>query len=156
MLIAGYTLVDKQGVTGRKVQYHSVPYKSITHFSVETAGTFDLDAELGQLLVGRARAGSEDACRRSARRIDSISRTVIGWEVGADGSGAGQQHAELVASEPRARIIVIPTGIVIAVLAEAVGGCHHLARQLRERAPRGPPRRGATGGADFRRRVPEW
>jgi hypothetical protein len=39
-------LVDKQGVTGRKVQYRSVPYKSITHFSVETAGTFDLDAEL--------------------------------------------------------------------------------------------------------------
>ena len=38
-------LVDKQGVTGRKVQY-SIPYKSITHFSVETAGTFDLDAEL--------------------------------------------------------------------------------------------------------------
>ena len=30
-------LVDKQGVTGRKVQYHSVPYKSITHFSVELA-----------------------------------------------------------------------------------------------------------------------
>ena len=39
-------MVDKQGVTGRKVQYHSVPYRSITHFSVETAGTFDLDAEL--------------------------------------------------------------------------------------------------------------
>lgn len=39
-------LVDKQGMTGRKVSYHSVPYKSITHFSVETAGTFDLDAEL--------------------------------------------------------------------------------------------------------------
>ena len=31
-------LVDKQGMTGRKVQYHSIPYKSITHFSVETAG----------------------------------------------------------------------------------------------------------------------
>ena len=39
-------LVDKQGMTGRKVSYHSVPYKSITHFTVETAGTFDLDAEL--------------------------------------------------------------------------------------------------------------
>jgi Bacterial PH domain len=39
-------LVDKQGMTGRKVEYHSVPYRSITHFSVETAGTFDLDAEL--------------------------------------------------------------------------------------------------------------
>jgi len=39
-------LVDKQGITGKKVEYHSVPYKSITHFAVETAGTFDLDAEL--------------------------------------------------------------------------------------------------------------
>ncbi|MFC4495769.1 PH domain-containing protein [Streptomyces ovatisporus] len=39
-------LVDKQGVTGKKVEYHSVPYRSITHFAVETAGTFDLDAEL--------------------------------------------------------------------------------------------------------------
>lgn len=39
-------LVDKQGVTGSKVEYHSVPYKSITHFSIETGGHFDLDAEL--------------------------------------------------------------------------------------------------------------
>ncbi|CEG29776.1 PH domain-containing protein [Bacillus sp. B-jedd] len=39
-------LVDKQGITGRKTEYHSVPYRSITHFSIETAGSFDLDAEL--------------------------------------------------------------------------------------------------------------
>lgn len=39
-------LVDKQGMTGKKVEYHSIPYKSITHFAVETAGHFDLDAEL--------------------------------------------------------------------------------------------------------------
>lgn len=39
-------LIDKQGVTGKKTEYHSIPYKSILHFSVETAGTFDLDAEL--------------------------------------------------------------------------------------------------------------
>jgi hypothetical protein len=39
-------LVDKQGVTGKKTEYHSIPYKSITHFSIETAGNFDLDAEL--------------------------------------------------------------------------------------------------------------
>ena len=39
-------LVDKQGVTGKKTQYHSIPYKSISHYSVETAGHFDLDAEL--------------------------------------------------------------------------------------------------------------
>ncbi|MFZ3587808.1 PH domain-containing protein [Bacillus sp. DJP31] len=39
-------LIDKQGITGKKTEYHSVPYRNITHFSVETAGTFDLDAEL--------------------------------------------------------------------------------------------------------------
>jgi hypothetical protein len=39
-------LVDRQGLTGNKVEYHSLPYRSITHFSVETAGHFDLDAEL--------------------------------------------------------------------------------------------------------------
>jgi Bacterial PH domain len=39
-------LIDKQGLTGKKTEFHSIPYKSITHFSVETAGTFDLDSEL--------------------------------------------------------------------------------------------------------------
>jgi hypothetical protein len=39
-------LVDKQGMTGKKVEYHSIPYRSVTHFSIETAGHFDLDAEL--------------------------------------------------------------------------------------------------------------
>lgn len=38
--------VDFQGVTGKKREYRSIPYKSITQFSVETAGHFDLDAEL--------------------------------------------------------------------------------------------------------------
>jgi hypothetical protein len=39
-------LIDRQGMTGRKTEYHSVPYRAITHFSVESAGTFDLEAEL--------------------------------------------------------------------------------------------------------------
>ena len=39
-------LVDKQGLTGRKTEYKSLPYKNISRFSLETAGTFDLDAEL--------------------------------------------------------------------------------------------------------------
>jgi hypothetical protein len=39
-------LVDIQGLTGSKTEYTSVAYKSISRFSVETAGTFDLDAEL--------------------------------------------------------------------------------------------------------------
>ena len=47
-------LVDKQGLTGSKVEYHSLPYRAITHFSVETAGHFDLDAELKIWVSGRA------------------------------------------------------------------------------------------------------
>ena len=39
-------LVDKQGVTGSKTEYKSITYKSISRFSIETAGTFDLEAEL--------------------------------------------------------------------------------------------------------------
>ncbi|OLP58616.1 cytoplasmic protein [Xaviernesmea oryzae] len=39
-------LVNIQGMTGSRVDYDSIPYRSITRFSVETAGTFDLDSEL--------------------------------------------------------------------------------------------------------------
>ena len=49
-----FVLVDKQGITGSKVEYHSIPYKSITHFSIETAGSFDLDAELKIWISGTA------------------------------------------------------------------------------------------------------
>ena len=44
--------VNRQGLTGSKVEYQSIPYRSITRFSVETAGTFDLDAELKIWLTG--------------------------------------------------------------------------------------------------------
>lgn len=47
-------LVDKQGVTEKKTEYHSIPYKSITHFSIETAGHFDLEAELKIWISGNA------------------------------------------------------------------------------------------------------
>src|SRR5687768_12881451 len=39
-------LVDKQGLTGSKVDYISIPYTSIIKFSKESAGLLDLDAEL--------------------------------------------------------------------------------------------------------------
>jgi len=47
-------LVDIQGLTGSKTEYKSVSYKSISRFSVETAGTFDLDAELKIWISGEA------------------------------------------------------------------------------------------------------
>ncbi|MBF7093984.1 PH domain-containing protein [Streptococcus sp. HF-1907] len=39
-------LVDKQGVTGKKTSYKSLPYRSISRFTVETSGHLDLDAKL--------------------------------------------------------------------------------------------------------------
>ena len=47
-------IVDKQGITGSKTEYMSVAYKSISRFSIETAGTFDLDAELKIWISGEA------------------------------------------------------------------------------------------------------
>jgi hypothetical protein len=38
--------VDKQGVTGKKAELLSIPYRSITQFSMETTGHFDLESEL--------------------------------------------------------------------------------------------------------------
>jgi hypothetical protein len=45
---------DVQGMTGSKKEYHSVPYKSITHFLVETAGSFDSDCEIEIWISGSA------------------------------------------------------------------------------------------------------
>ena len=46
--------IDRQGLTGRKTQYLSIPYRSIVQFSVESSGHFDLDAELKIWVTGAA------------------------------------------------------------------------------------------------------
>lgn len=47
-------LIDVQGVTGSKVSYHSIPYRSIVSYEIETAGTLDLDSELKIYISGQA------------------------------------------------------------------------------------------------------
>lgn len=44
---------DTQGLTGKKREYLSLPYRSISFFSIETAGTLDDDCELKLWLAGR-------------------------------------------------------------------------------------------------------
>lgn len=39
-------VVNKQGITGKKIEFASLPLKAITGFTIENSGTFDLDAEL--------------------------------------------------------------------------------------------------------------
>ncbi|NLC77349.1 MAG: PH domain-containing protein [Clostridia bacterium] len=48
-------IADKQGITGKKVEYCTIPYKSIVTYSIETAGTFDLDSEIKLTLSGGIR-----------------------------------------------------------------------------------------------------
>lgn len=47
-------LIDKQEVTDDKIEYLSIPYRSITRFSIETLDTFTLDAQLKIWLLGSA------------------------------------------------------------------------------------------------------
>ena len=44
--------VNVQGITGSKREYLSIPYRAITAFAIESAGTFDLDAEVKVFLSG--------------------------------------------------------------------------------------------------------
>ncbi len=67
-------LVDKQGMTGKKVEYHTIPYKSVTHFSIETAGHFDADSEL-KIWV----SGTSEPIRKELKRgvdVVGIQKTI--------------------------------------------------------------------------------
>ena len=49
--------MNVQGITGKKTDYTSLPYKRVQAFSIETAGVVDLDSELHLWFssVGRVR-----------------------------------------------------------------------------------------------------
>ena len=66
--------VDKQGVTGKKIEYHSIPYKSITHFSIEAAGHFDLDAELKIWISGTPQPISKEF--KKDKNIYNVQKTL--------------------------------------------------------------------------------
>lgn len=44
-------LVDVKGLSGRQIEYLSIPYTKIMKFSVQAGGSFELDAEL-KLWIG--------------------------------------------------------------------------------------------------------
>ena len=68
-------LVDKQGVTGKKTSYKSLPYRSISRFSVETSGHFDLDAEL-KIWVSAAVEPSEVLQFKSDNSVIEIQQAL--------------------------------------------------------------------------------
>ena len=68
-------LVDKQGMTGKKTSYKSFPYRSISRFSVETVGHFDLDAEL-KIWVSSAQEPAEVLQFTSDRSVIAIQKAL--------------------------------------------------------------------------------
>ncbi|WP_266203412.1 PH domain-containing protein [Pontibacter kalidii] len=62
-------LVNKQGLTGSKTDYQSIPYGSIKMFSKESAGIGDLDAELKIWLTGEV----EPTIKQDFRKGDNIN-----------------------------------------------------------------------------------
>ncbi|APS40514.1 PH domain-containing protein [Salegentibacter agarivorans] len=70
-------LIDIQGLTGKKQEYLSLPYRHISRFSLETAGTFDLDAEL-KIWISSENVPS--VCKRFNKSIDiyAVQRYLAG------------------------------------------------------------------------------
>ncbi|MGY3765418.1 PH domain-containing protein [Vagococcus vulneris] len=68
-------IVDKQSLSGKKVSYKTIPFKSISRFSVETAGHFDLDAEL-HIFISSAEIPTETLQFKKDKSITDIQQAL--------------------------------------------------------------------------------
>ncbi len=73
-------LVNKQGLTGSKVETLCVPYRSIVSFSVENAGSFDMDSELRLWISGQPAPVSKTFGRKVDAKalLGLLSARVLG------------------------------------------------------------------------------
>jgi hypothetical protein len=67
--------VNVQGLTGKKRDYTSLPYSKIQAFSIETAGTFDLDAELDLWFSGLGKVRLEFKGKSDVRQLSHMIAT---------------------------------------------------------------------------------
>ena len=67
-------MLNVQGVTGLKREYHSIPYQSITQFLVETPGTLDDDCEMKIWIKGQTVPYKHEFSRRT--NLKQIQRTL--------------------------------------------------------------------------------
>ena len=64
--------VNVQGVTGKKKDYSSIPYSKIQAFSIETAGTLDLDSELEIYVSGLGKVKIEISGKNDIAEIGKL------------------------------------------------------------------------------------
>ncbi len=68
--------VNVQGITGKKIDYTSIPYSKIQAFSIETAGTLDLDSELSITVSG---IGTIKFCLKDSSDIKGLGRKISSY-----------------------------------------------------------------------------
>ena len=64
--------INVQGITGKKKDFTTLPYSKIQAYSVETAGTLDLDSELDLWFSGMGRVRFEFVARANVAGICRI------------------------------------------------------------------------------------
>ena len=70
--------INVQGITGKKKDFTTLPYSKIQAYSIETAGTFDLDSELDLWFSGMGRIRFEFVARADVAGIcRMISEKVL-------------------------------------------------------------------------------
>lgn len=71
-------VLNVQGITGRKRDYTSIPYANVQVYSIESAGTLDLDAELDLYISGLGRIRFEFEANSKIVEISKhISRGIL-------------------------------------------------------------------------------
>lgn len=69
--------VNVQGLTGKKKDFTSLPYSKVQAFSVETAGSFDLDAELDLWFSGLGKVRLEFRGRADVHQLSQLIATYV-------------------------------------------------------------------------------
>ena len=69
--------VNVQGITGKKRDFTSLPFSKVQAFSIETAGTFDLDAELDLWYSGLGKVRLEFKGKSDIRQIGHMIATYV-------------------------------------------------------------------------------
>lgn len=71
-------IINVQGMTGKKVDYTSIPYTKFNAYSIESSGVFDMDAELNIYVSGMGMMTFEFRGRSDIREISQfITQAII-------------------------------------------------------------------------------
>ena len=69
--------INVQGITGKKKDFTSLPYKRIQAFSIETAGLLDLDSELELWFSGMGKITLEFSGRSNIKAIGKYISDMV-------------------------------------------------------------------------------